>query len=231
MMNSKLLSRRHMLMGAAGAASLAVFSTPGMAQPSIAMTPAQRKAELETYVKMYAALPDERFPIPAVDLRLIDPAYLRRIGDYETTEPVGTVIVDTAQRVLFYTMPGGKAIRYGVGIGRAGFEWSGRGVIQYKRKWPKWTPPADMIARQPELLEQYSAANGGMKPGLDNPLGARALYIFKDGKDTLYRLHGTQDPQTIGKAVSSGCVRLLNQDVIDLYNRVPNHTPIVVMPE
>lgn len=231
MMNSKLLSRRKLLAGAAGAASLAAFSTPGMAQPSIALTPAQRKAELFAYAKMYAALPDERFPIPAVDLRLIDPAYLRRIGDYETTEPVGTVIVDTAQRVLFYTMPGGKAIRYGVGIGRAGFEWSGRGVIQYKRKWPKWTPPADMIARQPELLEQYSAANGGMPPGIDNPLGARALYIFKDGRDTLYRLHGTGDPQTIGKAVSSGCVRLLNQDVIDLYNRVPNHTPIVVMPE
>ncbi len=228
MPNSPMFSRRNLLIGAASAASLAAFSTPGMAKPSVALTPAQRRAEFQIYVKMYGPLPNERFPIPAVDLRLIDPAYLRRVGDYKTTEPVGTVIVDTAQRVLFYTMPEGKAIRYGVGIGRAGFEWSGRGVIQFKRQWPRWTPPADMIARQPKLLEQYSAANGGMAPGLDNPLGARALYIFKDGKDTLYRLHGTQDPETIGKAVSSGCVRLLNQDVIDLYNRVPDHTPILV---
>ena len=108
-----------------------------------------------------------------------------------------------------------------------GFEWSGRGVIQYKRAWPRWTPPDEMIARQPEL-EPYSAANGGKPPGLDNPLGARALYIFQDGQDTLYRIHGSPEWSSIGKSVSSGCVRMINQDVVDLFNRVQNKTPIVV---
>src|SRR5690606_32996575 len=113
---------------------------------------------------------------------------------------------------------------YGVGIGREGFAWSGRALIAYKREWPTWTPPAEMIERQPEL-EPYRY---GMAPGPDNPLGARALYIFLDGRDTLYRLHGNQDERAIGRAVSSGCVRLLQQDVIDLYERVPPGTPILV---
>lgn len=115
-------------------------------------------------------------------------------------------------------------MRYGVGIGRAGFDWGGRARIATKKAWPTWTPPAEMIARQPDL-EKY---RDGMSPGLDNPLGARALYIFEGNRDTLYRLHGTAETWSIGKAVSSGCVRLLQQDVIDLYNRVPDGTPIIV---
>ena len=118
-------------------------------------------------------------------------------------------------------------MRYGVGLGRAGFEWSGRARVAYKKKWPTWTPPDTMIRRRPEL-EKYSVRNGGMKPGLDNPLGARALYIFQGNVDTLYRLHGTNQPESIGKAVSSGCVRLVNQDVIDLYNRTRNGSRILV---
>jgi lipoprotein-anchoring transpeptidase ErfK/SrfK len=113
------------------------------------------------------------------------------------------------------------------GSDETGFAWSGRAIVQWKQKWPKWTPPAEMIARQPEL-EPYSAANGGMAPGLDNPLGARALYIFQNGEDTLYRLHGSPEYKSIGKAVSSGCVRLINQDICDLYDRVPTRTPILV---
>ncbi|RVN88417.1 L,D-transpeptidase, partial [Sinorhizobium meliloti] len=120
------------------------------------------------------------------------------------------------------------AMRYGVGLGREGFAWSGRGLIQWKQKWPKWTPPNEMIARQP-VLAKYSADNGGMPPGLDNPLGSRALYIFQNGQDTLYRVHGTPEWQSIGKAVSSGCVRMVNQDVIDLYDRVRNKAPILVI--
>ena len=115
-------------------------------------------------------------------------------------------------------------MRYGVGIGRDGFTWGGRGRIQYKRAWPRWTPPSEMIARQPEL-EKY---RNGMEPALDNPLGARAMYIFQNGQDTFYRLHGTQDAASIGKAVSSGCVRLINQDVIDLFNRVGPGATIIV---
>jgi lipoprotein-anchoring transpeptidase ErfK/SrfK len=137
------------------------------------------------------------------------------------------VVVDTSNHFLYLVRENGQAMRYGVGLGRAGFEWSGRALIQWKRKWPKWTPPAEMIAREPKL-EKYSAANGGMQPGLMNPLGARALYIFQDGVDTLYRVHGSPEWNTIGKSVSSGCVRLMNQDIVDLYDRVPNKTPILV---
>ncbi len=122
---------------------------------------------------------------------------------------------------------GGTAMRYGVGIGKEGFAWSGEGVIQWRQKWPRWKPPNEMVARKPELA-QYSIENGGMEPGLMNPLGARAMYIFQNGQDTLYRLHGSPEWNSIGKAVSSGCVRLINQDVIDLYDRVPTKARIVV---
>jgi lipoprotein-anchoring transpeptidase ErfK/SrfK len=136
-------------------------------------------------------------------------------------------VVDTTGHFLYLVQPGGRAIRYGVGLGRAGFEWSGNAVVQWKQKWPKWTPPDEMIARQPELTK-YSAKNGGMPGGLMNPLGARALYLFQNGKDTLYRLHGSPEWNSIGKSVSSGCVRLMNQDIIDLYSRVPAKTPVIV---
>ncbi|WP_417671782.1 L,D-transpeptidase [Roseibium sp.] len=186
-------------------------------------TPARQQIHPE-YLQMYRAMPEERFPIPAVDLTKIDPAYYRQYVDYYSVEPAGTIIVDTPSRFLYLTMEGGKAMRYGVGIGRAGFAWGGSARIAYKKEWPTWTPPTEMIAREPEL-EQY---RNGMQPSLDNPLGARALYIFEGNRDTLYRLHGTSEYWSIGKAVSSGCVRLLHQDVIDLYNRVPNGTKIVV---
>lgn len=180
------------------------------------------------YRSIYAARPEEKFPIPAVPFEQIDPIYYRRLVANPAGFRPGTIIVDTSRHFLYFTLPGNQAIRYGVGLGRAGFEWSGRGVIQYKRQWPRWTPPDTMVARQPEL-QRYSIANGGMDPGLDNPLGARALYIFQDGRDTLYRIHGTPEWQSIGKSVSSGCVRMLNQDVIDLHDRVTNRAPIVVL--
>lgn len=173
---------------------------------------------------MYRAMPEERFPIPAVDLSKIDPRYFRQIVDYTSPETIGTIIVDTPNRFLYLTMENGKALRYGVGIGRDGFRWGGRARIGRKQEWPKWTPPAEMIAREPDL-EKY---RHGMPPGLGNPLGARALYIFEGNRDTLYRLHGTAEAWSIGNAVSSGCVRLLNQDIIDLYGRVPVGTKVVV---
>ena len=172
----------------------------------------------------YGALADEPYPIPAVDLKKLRPKYRRRIVDFPTTEDAGTIVVDTPNRFLYLILGDGKAMRYGVGIGRDGFTWGGRGRIQYKRAWPRWTPPDEMIARQPEL-EKYRT---GMEPALDNPLGARALYIFQDGQDTLYRLHGTQDAASIGRAVSSGCVRLVNQDIIDLYTRARPGAAIIV---
>lgn len=179
------------------------------------------------YASMYGPMPNEQFPLPAIDLDKVPDKYLRRVVSYPTSEKVGTLIVDTENFFLYLVQENGKAIRYGVGLGRAGFEWSGRAYVARKAAWPRWTPPEEMIARQPDL-EKWSWQNGGMPPGLKNPLGARALYIYQDGRDTLYRLHGTAETWSIGKAVSSGCVRLLNQDIIDLHRRVPNQTPIVV---
>ncbi|NHT78412.1 L,D-transpeptidase [Rhizobiaceae bacterium CRRU44] len=177
---------------------------------------------------IYGPVVDGGYAIPAVPFQEIDPRFYRQEVADPFGEAPGTIIVDTQDRFLYLTEPGGRAMRYGVGIGREGFAWSGRGVIQWKQKWPRWKPPNEMVARQPHLAA-YSIENGGMEPGLSNPLGARAMYIFKDGQDTLYRLHGSPEWQSIGKAVSSGCVRLINQDVIDLYDRVRTKSPILVV--
>lgn len=222
-MTTSILSRRQFMFGGTALAALALSGCATNSQSRRLTDPADRvPADIRA---MYAALPYERFPVPAARVELMDHRYWRQLVDNPTGERPGTVVVDTPNRFLYWTMEGGKAMRYGVGIGREGFAWSGRAVIQYKREWPTWTPPSEMIERQPEL-EEY---RNGMAPGLDNPLGARALYIFQNGRDTLYRLHGTLDERSIGQAVSSGCVRLLAQDVIDLHTRVPDGSPIVVI--
>ncbi len=220
-------SRRAVLAGLAslGALALAGCSTTGTTRVTSApVQPAQRVVPPDV-LAMYGPLLDEGYAIPAAPIHLLDPVYWRQEVADPTGEKPGTVVVDTTNRFLYFTMPEGRAMRYGVGIGRAGFEWSGRAHIAYKRKWPVWTPPAEMIERQPEI-EKY---RHGQPPGLDNALGARALYIHQGNKDTLYRIHGNMDVHSIGKAVSSGCVRLLFQDVIDLHDRVPNGAPIVVI--
>lgn len=176
---------------------------------------------------MYGPMPGEQFPLPAIPYQKISKRFHRQIVSDPTGERSGTLVVDTANYFLYLTQEGGQAIRYGVGLGRQGFEWTGKGVIQYKREWPRWTPPDEMVVRQPELVP-YSIANGGMAPGLNNPLGARALYIFQNSQDTLYRIHGSPEWWSIGKSVSSGCVRMINQDVVDLYGRVPDKAPIIV---
>lgn len=186
----------------------------------------QRDPTLE-FIQDYQARVDEGYRLPAIPVEKIDKRYLRQRVAYSTREKPGTIIVDVANRFLYLIEPNGTAIRYGVGVGRAGFEWEGNAYIGFKRKWPTWTPPEEMIKRQPELAK-YSADNGGKEPGLDNPLGARALYLFQNGQDTLYRLHGTPEWHTIGTAASSGCIRLINQDVIDLYERVKGRPRVVV---
>ena len=219
------MTRRNFLAtaSAAAAAGLAGCTTTGPAPAPVA----EPAPSLVGYQAMYAARFDGEFEIPAVPIEKVDPTYYRQIVRDPTGERPGTVVVDTGNHFLYLVRENGQALRYGVGLGREGFAWAGRAVIQWKRHWPTWTPPDEMIARQPEL-EKYSVRNGGMAPGLDNPLGARALYIFQDGVDTLYRVHGSPEWWTIGKSVSSGCVRMMNQDVIDLYDRVPNKTPILV---
>jgi len=213
-------------------ASTAVLALAGCSakDPELAKKIALRQAQNSAwnrYESVYGFVSGEQFPIPAVNLRVVNPRYFRREVENDTGYPPGTMLVDTRRFYLFWTQTGGTAMRYGVGLGKAGFSWNGTGIIQWKQKWPKWTPPEEMIQRQPEL-EEFSAANGGMPPGINNPLGARALYIFQNGEDTLYRVHGSPEASSIGRAVSSGCVRLLNQDVIDLYSRVPSGSPIVV---
>ena len=219
---------RRIFVNGAGSVSLLALSGCVTTFPGGRGDAPREPEPISQYAAMYGPMPDVRFPIPAIDLEKVPRRFLRRQVEYSGPYPVGTLIVDTSAFYLHLVQEGGKAMRYGVGLGRQGFEWAGQGVIQWKQVWPKWTPPDEMIERQPEL-EKWSAENGGMPPGLDNPLGARALYIFQDGQDTLYRIHGSPEYWTIGKAVSSGCVRMMNQDIIDLYNRVPNGSPLVVV--
>jgi len=221
---------------------------PESAAPPITLAPPRSQSPLRAgtmpfgpeprfppFEEMYATKRDGGFTIPAIPYERVPERYLRQVVRDTTREAPGTVVVDTRQHFLFLALGNGNAIRYGVGLGRAGFEWSGRAEVGARRRWPRWFPPDEMIDREPEL-ERYRASDkdgdnvweGGMDPGITNPLGARALYIYQDGKDTLYRLHGNPQWTSIGQSVSSGCVRLMNQDVIDLYSRVPEGTPIVV---
>ncbi len=139
-----------------------------------------------------------------------------------TNEPPGTIVIDTSARHLYLVQPGGGAIQYGIGVGRDGFAWKGIARVGRKTEWPRWIPPKEMLKRRPDLPEE-------MEGGLDNPLGARALYLFQGDKDTLFRIHGTNEPDSIGKAVSSGCIRMMNADAIDLYERVKVGTRVVVL--
>jgi lipoprotein-anchoring transpeptidase ErfK/SrfK len=204
--------------------ALAACATSGPT-PEFLATALARVAPSET--KHYAAIEDEPFFVPAVPLKQLTPRNMRAFVDYPTDQPPGTVVIDPASRFLYLVQENGKALRYGVGVGRAGMEFTGTANVGYKREWPRWTPTQDMIAREPD---KYGKWAGGMEGGEKNPLGARALYLFKDGKDTLYRIHGTNEPWSIGHGVSSGCIRMMNQDVIDLYRRVPAGAKVVVLP-
>ena len=144
-------------------------------------------------------------------------AFVRATVPYDTKFKPGTIVIETSQRYLYFVLPGGQAIRYGIGVGREGFEWQGQHAITRKAEWPGWTPPPEMRQRVPDLPAY-------MPGGPDNPLGARAIYIGT----TLYRIHGTSEPWTIGQAVSSGCIRLTNDDIIDLYDRVKVGSLVVV---
>ncbi|MEM8797911.1 MAG: L,D-transpeptidase [Pseudomonadota bacterium] len=222
------ITRRQFAKAAAGVGLLGLAGCNATTQSATGVPDLSLVENKRSFALNYGARPNETFPLKAVDPAKLPPKFRRQRVNYDTSEPVGSVIVDTKSFYLYHVEPDGKAMRYGVGLGRAGFEWSGRARIAWKRPWPTWTPPDEMIAREPEL-EKWSVRNGGMPPGLKNPLGARALYIFEGNVDTLYRLHGTNNIASIGGAVSSGCVRLVNQDVIDLYDRVKTHSPILVV--
>ena len=174
-----------------------------------------------------APAPAEQAPAPAAQTAALTseevqtapaPEFRRQEVDYSGREAPGTIVIDTPLKFLFLVEPGGRAIRYGVGVGRPGFEWSGVKTISRKAEWPDWTPPPQMMLRRPDLPAH-------MDGGPDNPLGARALYLGS----SLYRIHGTNEPETIGRDVSSGCIRMMNDDVIDLYNRVRVGTKVIVI--
>ena len=152
------------------------------------------------------------------DARTIDPKYLKQVVPYSSAEPPGTIVIDTPQRFLFLVQDNGTAVRYGIGVGKPGFSWAGEKKVSAKKEWPDWTPPPEMLQRRPDLPHF-------MAGGADNPLGARAMYLGS----SLYRIHGSNEPWTIGQAVSSGCIRMRNEDVIDLYDKVKVGTKVVVI--
>ncbi|PRH89384.1 hypothetical protein C5L14_02015 [Labrys okinawensis] len=211
------VSRRSFLVGSAavglGALGLAGCATSG----------GMSRAEA---ARLYAAVPEEKFPIPAVDVSKIDPKYYRRKVQYPSKEAAGTIIVDPSKYYVYRIEGDGIATRYGANVGRQGFLWHGEAYVGRKAEWPVWTPPREMIARQPEAAK-YA---GGMPPGLNNPLGARTLYLYQNGKYTLYTIYSTIIPQSIGSGVTSGCTGLLTQDMLHLYGQTPVGTKVVVLP-
>lgn len=222
-----MITRRFFL-GAASMAALSGCTTTGSSPDTLAKLPIEPNTGVMPAA--YGPVLDNGYAIPAVPSGVVPKRYWRqRISNPFPEEVAGTIVIDPNAFYLHLVEDGGTAMRYGVGVGKQGFSWSGDAVIQYKRKWPTWKAPDDMVARNPKL-EPYSVANGGMEPGLMNPLGARALYLFQNGEDTLYRLHGNPEANSIGKAVSSGCIRLLNQDIIDLYERTRPRAKVIVRP-
>ena len=180
------------------------------------------------FASAYGPILDQGHEIPALDLTKIDPGLLRQHIRSPGPYRPGTIVVNVAERRLYLVQPGGVAIRYAVGVGREeALNFRGSAIIGRKAEWPHWSPTGDMIRRMP----MYAHYVNGLPGGIGNPLGARALYLYRDNKDTYFRLHGTNEPDTIGDKVSSGCIRLFNQDIIDLYNRVPVGAPVVVLQE
>lgn len=220
-----MISRR-LFVAASAAASLSACMRP--------VVPAETTAEPPPppppMPAFYGALTDEPYPVPAVPAGVVPPHLWRQeVQNPFPNEAPGTIIVDPDAGFLHLVRTRDRAMRYGAGTGAAAFAWNGVARLQFAREWPRWKVPDEMIARRPELAA-YSVARGGMGPGPGNPLGARALYLFQDGRDTLYRIHGACEPEYLGKAVSSGCIRLLDQDAIDLHRRAPHGAVVRVLP-
>jgi len=227
-LRNKLMITRRAFMAAGYAATLSACAiTPH------AIDPVKQEPEPAAFPPLpahYGAITDEPYPVPAVPEGVVRPALWRQDVDNPfPDEAPGTIVVDPDAGFLHLIGENDRAMRYGAGTGAAAFQWQGVARLQFCRRWPRWKVPETMIARRPDLAA-YSVANGGMDPGPGNPLGARALYLFQNGEDTLYRIHGACEPKYLGKAVSSGCIRLLDQDVIDLHGRVRHGASVRVLP-
>lgn len=173
----------------------------------------------------YVAVDDGKYDLPAVPVDQIPPQFRRQVVDYETAEVPGTIVIDPAQKLLYLVQGDGKALRYGISVGREGFDWAGTAIVSRKRPYPTWTPPPEMIERQPSL-ERWKDGQPGSP---SNPLGVRAIYLTTNGVDHGYRIHGTPEWRSIGRNASSGCFRMIHQDIIDLYNRVQPGAKVVVL--
>ena len=223
-------NRRNLLL-AGGALALSAcnrgmdLTTTGSVSGGARRPPIGVDHNLRSSAEMYAAQWDGPHLINAVPHKQMDKRFRRQRVINRTGMPQGTILVNPREHHAYYVFSPDEAVRYGVGVGKAGFEWTGDAVVGRKSAWPTWTPPAEMIERQPELAEHAN----GMPGGPENPLGARALYLYADGPDTLYRLHGTPQWASIGTNQSSGCIRFLNQDIIDLFDRVPIGTRVRVI--
>ncbi len=213
---SRGLDRRSFLFGSA--AGLGALGLAGCATTE--------GVSLAEASKMYAMAPDAKFPIQAVDISKLDPKYFRKRISYPSKEAPGTIIVDPGNYYVYRIEGDGVATRYGANVGREGFLWSGDAYVGRKAEWPVWTPPKEMMQRQPES-RKYAR---GMPGGPDNPLGARTLYLYQNGRYTLYTIYSTSDPETIGTGMTSGCTGLLTQDMLDLYSRTPVKTKVIVLP-
>jgi len=208
-----LLNRRSVLFGSA--AALGALTLGGCATVD--------NSEMQA---LYGPIDDKKFKIPAVDISKVDPKYYRKRVRYPSKEATGTIIVDPANYYVYRIEGNDEATRYGANVGRQGFLWSGDAYVGRKGEWATWTPPAEMIKRQPEAAKYAK----GMPGGLDNPLGARTLYLYQKGRYTLYTIYASSAPETIGTNLTSGCTGLLTQDMFDLYDRTPVNTKVVVLP-
>lgn len=213
---ARLLDRRSFLAGSA--ASLGALGLAGCATRD-GMSLAEASA-------LYGPVPTEKFPIPATDISKVDPKYYRRTVQYASKEAPGTIVVDPKNYYVYRIEEGGLATRYGANVGRDGFRWSGDAYVGRKSEWATWTPPREMIKRQPEVAKWAR----GMPGGLENPLGARTLHLYQNGAYTLYTIYASSEPDSIGSGITSGCVGLLSQDMIHLYNQTPVKTKVVVLP-
>lgn len=223
-----MLNRRTFVV-AGGAAVLSACTQPSLDRP-MRSTKTPIVPAYPPLPEFYQAISDEPFPVEAVPEGTIAPNLWRQeTRNLWPNQPRGTIVVDPDAAMLCFLNSAERATRYGVSVGAAGFAWKGTARLQFCRKWPRWNVPEETILRKPEL-EPYSVSNGGMDPGPENPMGARALYLFQNGEDTLYRVHGDALPHELGKAVSSGCIRMLNQDVIHLHKHAVHGASVIVLP-
>lgn len=207
----------------------ALLTLTACVAPPVADAPQQSQTGLTPQtLSLYEAKPDGNRVIPAVDPKWLSAEKARQEVEYFAPHPPGTIVVDPEARYLYQVMPGNRAMRYAVAVGPDGYAFSGEATIPFQRDWPGWRPTDNMIARDPD---QYAKFADGLPGGLENPLGARALYLFRGGQDTYYRIHGTSNPWSIGQATSAGCIRLYNQDIVHLAERVPSGTKVIVVPK